>query len=418
MKILHRSSLGMVVAVTCAAWLPVARAQLRTALMSPAPAKVRTIEAEIDETRSDLDIVATTRTARGTFDWVRKESLKVPADAPSAEDLPPVWALLGVPEESLMTPQVREAARQIALDMRGPRGTLPIARPDAETVARHADSYREFMRNIPKPASVNVAPGQWRYYVSLAEASTGTRFVGTAAAINVWRPAVDTVNNADPMSLMQLSMSTVGGDGKLETLEIGWQVLPGRFGDQNSHLFLFQTSDGYGARSCYDGDCVGVAGWIPLSSTIAPGIVLTPSTSTSNQELPIIVVPYLNYYLVWALGEYVGAAPREFYNDNSGTSGLYGGANDVSWYGEVADNEHDGIATGTDMGGGNTLAYVRMMKVIPSGGTARDSTPTSFSVTDSNCYNGIWSNSVGDGSFNTFMFLGGPGSNPNCTSDL
>ena len=63
--------------------------------------------------------------------------------------------------------------------------------------------------------------------------------------------------------------------GKLmQTVEAGWQVNPNLYGDWNTHLFVFYTTNGYEP----EGNQLGgynqdVTGWVQYSSTIHPGAV-------------------------------------------------------------------------------------------------------------------------------------------------
>ncbi|HEX3918690.1 MAG TPA: neprosin family prolyl endopeptidase [Caulobacteraceae bacterium] len=79
---------------------------------------------------------------------------------------------------------------------------------------------------------------------------------GGNSTINVWSPSVDTSKD-EAFSLTQ--QWYVGGSGAslpgLQTVEIGWQNYPQKYGDQRSRLFIYHTADGYNHTGCYNLDC-------------------------------------------------------------------------------------------------------------------------------------------------------------------
>jgi hypothetical protein len=48
----------------------------------------------------------------------------------------------------------------------------------------------------------------------------------------------------------------VGGSGSgTQTVEVGWQNYPGKYGSENSALFIYWTRDNYATTGCYNLDC-------------------------------------------------------------------------------------------------------------------------------------------------------------------
>jgi len=398
--------------------------------------RVAQLERQIDDSRAHLEIVATTTTDDGsTYDWIVPESQTEDGKLPQ---FPPLWEVLGKKKSEVITPDVLAARAEIDRRMKGPSGAVPLYRPNARHIAQYTASYAEFMERSIKPASTCVmVPGfgtQCRYWSSSSQAGS---YWGTSGILSLWRPSVDQVNNATPMSLMQFAASATPPGGLKETIELGWQVQPAFYGDTNSHLFLFLTPDGYGSGSCYNQACTTtapVAGWVALSTTITPGMTLTPSVfGSSVQEALIGVSPIPGWFGVWWLDQWIGAIPATFYD----ATGLASGITSVGWYGEIADNEHDGTATNSDMGSGqfafpipawSRYAYVRDVNLQlrnPNGSLGNWQTfyttwpASSETVTDVNCYNMARGFDPGNTFWNSWLIVGGPGRNsPNCLSDL
>lgn len=68
------------------------------------------------------------------------------------------------------------------------------------------------------------------------------QYYGAQATINVWQPYVA---QDDEISVAQLWVSA-GTDGvDLNTIEVGWQVYPGLYGDDTTRLFIYWTNDDY-----------------------------------------------------------------------------------------------------------------------------------------------------------------------------
>jgi hypothetical protein len=79
---------------------------------------------------------------------------------------------------------------------------------------------------------------------------------GGNSTLNVWSPNVNT-SQGEIFSLTQHWY--VGGSGTslpgLQTVEVGWQNYPAKYGDERSRLFIYLTADGYNHTGCYNHDC-------------------------------------------------------------------------------------------------------------------------------------------------------------------
>lgn len=73
-------------------------------------------------------------------------------------------------------------------------------------------------------------------------------------------------------SLQELSLQSTDSTTTADTVEIGWSVDPGTFGDYRPHLFVYHWIDGQG--QCYDG-----CGFVQVSSSVRPGMAVTPGAS-------------------------------------------------------------------------------------------------------------------------------------------
>jgi len=99
--------------------------------------------------------------------------------------------------------------------------------------------------------------GYW--YCHEVEDEWGIGEVGLFAGLGTYTPSVNP-NDPGAHSIGQI-WGLGGGAGEPSTLETGWSVSPGQWGDDNAHLFVFHTGDDYGADSCYDGcGFVGIPG--------------------------------------------------------------------------------------------------------------------------------------------------------------
>jgi hypothetical protein len=136
--------------------------------------------------------------------------------------------------------------------------TIPMMRLTLERLARFTD-LRHFLHKYPHghnpPAEAPPDPWNHRYATTYQEVDN----LGGNSTLNYWDPPVNTTE-LEAFSLSQ--QWYVGGTGKtfpgLQTAEVGWQVFPQQYGDDNAHLFIYWTANGYNTedvRGCYNLDC-------------------------------------------------------------------------------------------------------------------------------------------------------------------
>jgi hypothetical protein len=380
-----------------------------------------------------MDIVATTITSTGEiFDWVPIESqtqdgaIATPPAAPYAADV-----------ESMTT------ALQSEPDKLGPPGTVPVLRPDLSKINAPGSAQAFFSKygtpgdagfigemerqNLPaldgaerkRPLTfLGLFPGD-HMYVGTNRAVTN---YGFDSKINVWDPFVTqgTLPNGE-FSLAQGAVFRGSGIG-LQTVEAGWLEYPAKFGDPFPHLFTYYTTNGYTSM----GNNVGgynreVTGWVQVSTTVAPGIRLTPTSTVgiaNQREIALSVWLSGGNWWVWYINQWIGYYPGTLF----ATTGLRNQASMVGFQGEVVD-ETTFIATSTDMGSGKfastgwgNAAYMRHLQYLtaPNGVSPVRYSPTTTAVSNSNCYSHLAQYTSTDPNFLSSFFFGGPGYNTNC----
>jgi hypothetical protein len=135
--------------------------------------------------------------------------------------------------------------------------TIPMMRLTLERLARFTD-LRHFLHKYPHghnpPAEAPPDPWQHRYAITYQWVDNW----GGNSTLNYWKPPVNK-SEGEAFSLSQ--QWYVGGTGKtlpgLQTAEVGWQVFPQQYVDDNSHLFIYWTADDYTTTGCYNLDCPG-----------------------------------------------------------------------------------------------------------------------------------------------------------------
>ena len=93
-------------------------------------------------------------------------------------------------------------------------------------------------------------PGDSSHYYSAAFQNVNN--IGGDSWMNLWSP---TVKSNGEMSLSQIWVGGGSGDGT-QTVEVGWQVYPDKWGGNNAALFIFYTPNNY-TDGCYNVECSG-----------------------------------------------------------------------------------------------------------------------------------------------------------------
>jgi hypothetical protein len=155
--------------------------------------------------------------------------------------------------------------------MHCPAGTVPIRRVTLEDMTRFptVDAFKQKgpgMTGRPPRASQPATVGAThRWAHAYQNVSNG----GGHSYLNLWRPGI----GANQVFSLSQHWYVGGSGGALQTLECGWQVYPGLYGNANPHLFVYWTADDYQHTGCYNLSC---GAFVQTSSTFAPGMNLGP----------------------------------------------------------------------------------------------------------------------------------------------
>ncbi|CAN7139248.1 unnamed protein product [Brassica rapa subsp. narinosa] len=159
-----------------------------------------------------------------------------------------------------------------------PQNTIPIRRTTREDILRaeSIESYgKKYPNNIPRRKPAN-STNEIHEYATLR---VNGIFRGAEAVINVWKPYVQMPRE---FSLAQMWL-VAGPPSNLNTIEFGWQVYPGRYGDDNARFFVYWTADGYHS-GCYNLDCPG---FVPVNQAYVLGEPIGHVSTLGGQQYEI-----------------------------------------------------------------------------------------------------------------------------------
>ncbi|KAL5657185.1 hypothetical protein ACJX0J_030348, partial [Zea mays] len=169
---------------------------------------------------------------------------------------------------------------------RCPEGTVPIRRTKKDDLLR-ASSVRRYGRKrhtAPNPLSVDpnmLSEGGHQHAIAYVQ---GDKYYGAKATINVWEPKIQQANE---FSLSQLWILGGSFGEDLNSIEAGWQVSPDLYGDNNTRLFTYWTSDAYQATGCYNMLC---SGFIQINSEVAMGASIFPISNYAGSQYDISIL--------------------------------------------------------------------------------------------------------------------------------
>lgn len=294
-------------------------------------------------------------------------------------------------------------------------GTIPIRRTKEEDVLR-ASSAKRYGRkkhtSFAKPRSAEpdlVNQSGHQHAIAYVE---GDKFYGAKATINVWEPKIQQTNE---FSLSQIWVLGGSFGQDLNSIEAGWQVSPDLYGDNNTRLFTYWTSDAYQATGCYNLLC---SGFIQVSSDIAMGASISPISSYRDSQYDISILIWKDpkeghWWMQFGnQGTVLGYWPSFLF------SYLADSATMIEWGGEVVNSEPDGQHTSTQMGSGHfpeegfgKASYFRNIQVVDSSNNLKAPKGLGTYTEHPNCYD-VQTGSNGD--WGHFFYYGGPGKNANC----
>ncbi|KAF2568251.1 hypothetical protein F2Q68_00028319 [Brassica cretica] len=283
-----------------------------------------------------------------------------------------------------------------------PEGTVPVRNYSVSKTDRTGPDFTSYNRG--------------HEYAIISQKSPPELY-GAKATINVWDPAIE----GKEMSISQIWISS--GKYKtddLNTLEVGWQVLPTLYGDNKPRLFIFWTvsffisfiafySDSY-KNGCYNLRC---SGFIQTSSSIVLGGAISPTSSFGGSQYEITILVwkdriYGNWWL--SLGPsnlLVGYWPKELFTT------LADYATIAEWGGEILNLQNFSRHTKTQMGSGHfpkegfgKSSYFRNLKFIDNNNSLQPIQNIKKIVTNPESYN-VKTEYTDE--WKSHFFYGGPG---------
>ncbi|KAI0493096.1 hypothetical protein KFK09_027372 [Dendrobium nobile] len=297
---------------------------------------------------------------------------------------------------------------------RCPEGTIPIRRTRKEEVIR-ASSVKRYgrkkHRTIPRPRFADpdlINESGHQHAIAYVE---GDKYYGAKAIINVWEPNIQQINE---FSLSQLWILGGSFGQDLNSIEAGWLVSPDLYGDNNTRLFTYWTSDSYEATGCYNLLC---SGFIQISSEIAMGATISPVSKYGRSQYDISILVWKdpkegNWWMQFGSDYVMGYWPSFLF------SYLADSASMVEWGGEVVNSEPDGQHTATEMGSGHfpeegfgKASYFRNIQIVDESNNLKSPKGIDLFTEQSNCYD-VQNGNNGD--WGSYFFFGGPGRSPSC----
>jgi hypothetical protein len=192
-------------------------------------------------------------------------------------------------------------------------GTIPMRRITLEEMTRF-ESLKAFLSKSPgeagppRPDTADPCTGNCPHKYSFTFQNVTN--VGGNSKLNVWSPNVNT-KIGEIFSLSQ--QWYVGGSGsKTQTVEVGWQNYPAKYGSNSSHLFIFHTPDDY-QTGCYNLDC---AGFVQTNGSVhlGGGFSNYSHTNSTQYEITITVLLYKGNWWMYYGGAAFGYYPGSLYH--------------------------------------------------------------------------------------------------------
>lgn len=316
------------------------------------------IRAYFEARRARLEVVQTTRTARGqVIDWVPAAS-QVP-NGVLAEPPPTLEDAAGRADddrpEDLAIAELQAEGAEV-----GPEGTVPILLKNLDGLSytlplrQYLAKYRgrAVMDFRGGPVLVPGPGGRGHHWYG----KTSQRMIcfGGAGEFSCFDPYTA---SSDEFSLVQIALSN-RDLAHVQSLEAGWQEYRDITGDWLPHLFVYYTTNGWtkdaDGQGGYNSD---VDGWVQRDDRIFPGTTLSPY-SRIDAEQRKIRLRYRLYRGNWWLAcqrRWVGYYPANLFMGNQSVFSTLGNhADRISFYGEVA--RFGSAPSPTDMGSGRFAA--------------------------------------------------------------
>ncbi|EHJ58236.1 MULTISPECIES: neprosin family prolyl endopeptidase [Novosphingobium] len=295
--------------------------------------ELEAMKSHLDELYADTDAVTSFVDAGGqVFDCIpisEQPSLREGGGTPATP--PSLAEAIGLAEDEPVSP-VEDSEPDLdrfGNPMKCPAGFVPVRRVTLEEMARFETLAEFFSKTGAKPLSPPSAPA--------ANSSLNHRYayahqtldnLGGHSFLNVRAPSV----TGDQIFSLCQHWYSAGAGAAHQTVEVGWQVYPAKYGHSQPVLFIYWTADNYGPSGAYNLD---KAGFVQTNSDWTIGGTLSPVGSGGGQQYEIEIAFYLNggnwwLYLGGLSAQHaVGYYPASLFNGgamaSNATKALFGG---------------------------------------------------------------------------------------------
>ncbi|CAA7025955.1 unnamed protein product [Microthlaspi erraticum] len=222
-----------------------------------------------------------------------------------------------------------------------PKGTIPVRRVSREDISRASSPYHFGKKTHQRYSFLDKALEHKGNFNLTAKkrnqggpqtrsdaviVALGFNFLGAQSDINVWNPPRV---QAGDYSTAQIWLFA-GISDTFESIEAGWMVNPGVFGDSRTRLFTYWTRDAYTKTGCINLLC---SGFVQTTTKFALGAAIEPVSRISGDQYSIFVSMFLdpnsgNWWLTCG-NNVMGYWPGTLF------SNLKHSATAVQWGGEV-----------------------------------------------------------------------------------
>jgi hypothetical protein len=323
---------------------------------------------------------------------------------PDAPDVPAASGAGHDPVDVLkIEPQLRAGrVDRFGHAMTCPPGTIPMRRVTLDELTRY-EKLDDFFQKTPFGAGQHPRLGTAGITAGVhkwAHAYEVVNNLGGHSDLNLWDPAVGS-------QVFSLSQHWYAGGSPVQTVELGWQVYPAKYGTTLPCLFIYWTADGYNKTGNYNLDRPA---FVQTNRNWTLGGTLGPLSVPGGTQYELSYAAYLSGGHWWIyLGGTAGSNAIGYYPASQYGSGpLATNALDIDYGGEVVD-----VTAWPPMGSGafaaawwQHAAYQRDVDCYPTTGGARPASLTPAQAS-ANCF----TVSVGSAAapWNEYFFFGGPG---------
>lgn len=299
---------------------------------------------------------------------------------------------------------------------RCPNGTIPVRRTTEADLLRttkmehYGRKQHQPVYPAPKPVQLrnSFTENSHQHAIVYVEGAT---YYGAKAIMNVWNPSLQVPSE---FSLSQIWVLGGSFQGDLNSIEAGWQVNPDLYGDNNTRLFTYWTSDAYQGTGCYNLLC---SGFVQINDRIALGATISPVSMYNDKQFDIEILIWKDprggdWWMSFGQNFVLGYWPSSLFSYLSQPATM------IEWGGEVVNSEPGGRHTDTQMGSGHfpsegfgRASYFSNLEVVDATNNLRSPANINTFTENSACYD------VED-SYNAdwgyFFYYGGPGRSADC----